>query len=134
MNVIARLMQRLAPLILLAAGILFIVFGLIDAHQAKTFAPAMGTIRSIEVDNSGEDTRYTVIVEYTVDGTSYFADLGELKNGFAVGQEIDIQYNPADFEQIRLPGRTGMLACFGFGALMLLGAAVTTWRRLVYGR
>ncbi len=91
-------------------GLAFIVAGVIGIHQSNTFLPTKGVIRSMErtyvaTDSDDTDT-WKVMVSYTVDGKEYESDLGQKQDGFAVGQEIDILYNPDNPEAIVLPGKT----------------------------
>ena len=117
-NTLKRLMKIGAVLF----GLIFIVVSAAGMRQADTFLPTKGVIRSMErtyiaTDSIDTDT-WEVLVEYTVDGEDYVSDLGQKKNDFAVGQEIDILYNPNNPEAIVLPGKA---LWFIF---MIAGAAV----------
>ncbi|MBR1559180.1 MAG: hypothetical protein IJ646_02955, partial [Clostridia bacterium] len=71
-----------------------------------------------EATTSNETDDWEVMVEYTVDGNTYISDLGQKKDDFTVGKEIDILYNPNDPEGIVLPGKAG------WSIFILAGAAV----------
>ena len=132
---ISQILNRIAPVFTIVASIVFIIGGVIGLHQVATFSPATGTIESIEIEHGtgDESDTYTVIVSYDVDGTTYYADLGQLQNGFHEGMEIDILYNPEDFTQITIPSKTGPIIGIAFGAVMLLVGVFMTFRRIAYG-
>ena len=118
-NTLKRLMKVGAILF----GLAFIVAGVIGIHQDDTFLPTKGVIRSMErtyeaTDSSETDT-WVVMVAYTDEGKDYVSDLGQKKDDFIVGKEIDILYNPNNPEGIVLPGKT---IWFIF---MIAGAAVS---------
>jgi len=133
---IQNILNRVAPVFCIVASIVFIIGGVIGLHQVATFSPATGTIESIEIEQgtADESDSYTVIVSYNANGTIYYADLGQLQNGFYEGKEIDILYNPDDFSQITLPSKTGPIIGIAFGAVMLLAGIFMTIRRIAYGR
>ena len=118
-NTLKRLMKVGAILF----GLAFIIAGVIGIRQDDTFLPAKAVIRSMErtyeaMDSNETDT-WEVMVAYSVDGKDYVTDLGQKKDDFTVGKEIDILYNPNNPEGIVLPGKT---IWFIF---MIAGAAVT---------
>ena len=134
---IASLLQRLLPLIFLAAGIVFIVLGSVTLGHHKTYLPATGTISSIDVEYGvGEDATdtYTVMVEYEVDGTTYFSELGEMKSGYHQGKEVDLLYNPENPEEIIPSGKTGPIIAVVFGGVVTLAGAFSIVRKIVTGR
>ena len=117
-NTLKRLMKAGAILF----GLAFIIAGVIGIHQDDTFLPTKGVIRSMErtyeaTDSNDTDT-WEVMVAYTVEGKAYVSDLGQKKDDFIVGKEIDILYNPDNPEGIVLPGKTIWII------FMLAGAAV----------
>jgi hypothetical protein len=63
------------------------------------------------------------MVEYTVDGQSYVSDLGQKKDDFTVGKEIDILYNPNNPEGIVLPGKTIWFIFMIVGAVVAVVAS-----------
>ena len=132
-----RFIQTFAPFIMLAVGVIFLCMTIITFNQKKTYLPTTGVIQSIEIEPGvGEDDAddYTVIVEYTVDGTTYYSDLGEMENGFHEGQQIDILYDPEHLDRITLPSNTGLYIGMGFGAVFLVGGIIALIRRIVTGR
>ena len=123
-NTLKRLMKVGAILF----GIIFIVAGVIGIHQDNTFLPTKGVIQSMErtyvATDSNETDTWEVMVGYTVDGTDYVSDLGQKKDNFTVGQEIDILYNPDNPEGIVLPGKVGWFIFIIAGAVVAAAASV----------
>lgn len=105
-NTLKRLMKVGAILF----GLAFIIAGVIGIHQDDTFLPTKGVIQSMErtyeaTDSNDTDT-WEVMVAYTVEGKDYISDLGQKKDDFIVGKEVDILYKPDNPEGIVLPGKT----------------------------
>ena len=123
-NTLKRLMKVGAILF----GLAFIVSGIIGIHQDETFLPTKGVIRSMErtyvATNSDENDTWEVMVEYAVDGQTYVSDLGQKKDNFTVGKEIDILYNPNNPEGIVLPGKTIWFIFMIAGAAVAIVAAI----------
>ena len=108
-------------------GLAFIVSGIIDIRQDDNFLPTKGVIQSMErtyvaTDSNDTDT-WEVMVEYTVDGQPYVSDLGQKKDDFTVGREIDILYNPNNPEGIVLPGKTIWFIFMIVGAVVAVVAS-----------
>lgn len=123
-NTLKRLMKVGAILF----GLAFIVSGIIGIRQDDTFLLAKGVIRSMErtyvaTDSNDTDT-WEVMVEYAVDGQTYVSDLGQKKDDFTVGKEIDILYNPNNPEGIVLPGKTIWFIFILVGAVVAVVASV----------
>lgn len=135
-KIIGNLLNAFAPLILVIFGIAFIVGGVIGMRQADSFTPTTGTIKSIEVTPGvgDESDTYTVIVEYTVDGTTYYSDLGQLNSGDHEGKVIDILYDPDHPEHIIQPGKKGAMIAIGLGVVVLLTGIGTGIRQILFGR
>ena len=129
-NTLKRLMKVGAILF----GLAFIIAGVIGIRQDDTFLPTKGVIQSMErtyvaTDSNDTDT-WEVMVEYTVDGQPYVSDLGQKKDDFTVGKEIDILYNPDNPEGIVLPGKTIWFIFMIAGAAVSVIAAVLLVRDL----
>ena len=129
-NTLKRLMKVGAVLF----GLIFIAAGIIGIHQDDTFLPTKGVIRSMErtyvATDSNETDTWEVKVEYAVDGKTYVSDLGQKKDDFTVGKEIDILYNPNNPEGIVLPGKTIWFIFMIAGAAVAVIAAVLLVRDL----
>ena len=129
-NTLKRLMKVGAILF----GLAFIVSGIIGIRQDDNFLPTKGVIQSMErtyvaTDSNDTDT-WEVMVEYTVDGQTYLSDVGNKKDDFTVGKEIDILYNPNNPEGIVLPGKTIWFIFMIAGAAVSVIAAVLLVRDL----
>ena len=98
---INRTLTKFLPLVFVIAGIFVIVFSIHGLHQQGEFSPAKGVIQDIqehiEADSEGGNvSTYEVTVSYTIDGKSYTSVMGDFENGYEVGKEIDILYDPQD--------------------------------------
>lgn len=129
-NTLKRLMKVGAILF----GLAFIIVGVIGIRQDDTFLPTKAVIQSMErtyeaMDSNETDT-WEVMVAYSVDGKDYVTDLGQKKDDFTVGKEIDILYNPNNPEGIVLPGKTIWFIFMIAGAAVAVIAAVLLVRDL----
>ena len=129
-NTLKRLMKVGAILF----GLAFIIAGVIGIRQDDTFLPTKAVIQSMErtyeaMDSNETDT-WEVMVAYSVDGKDYVTDLGQKKDDFTVGKEIDILYNPDNPEGIVLPGKTIWFIFMIAGAAVAVIAAVLLVRDL----
>lgn len=129
-NTLKRLMKVGAILF----GLAFIIAGVIGIRQDDTFLPTKAVIQSMErtyeaMDSNETDT-WEVMVAYSVDGKDYVTDLGQKKDDFTVGKEIDILYNPNNPEGIVLPGKTIWFIFMIAGAAVAVIAAVLLVRDL----
>lgn len=129
-NTLKRLMKVGAVLF----GLAFIIAGVIGIRQDDTFLPAKAVIRSMErtyeAADANETDTWEVMVAYSVDGKDYVTDLGQKKDDFTVGKEIDILYNPNNPEGIVLPGKTIWFIFMIAGAAVAVIAAVLLVRDL----
>ena len=129
-NTLKRLMKVGAILF----GLAFIIAGVIGIRQDDTFLPTKAVIQSMErtyeaMDSNETDT-WEVMVAYSVDGKDYVSDLGQKKDDFTEGKEIDILYNPNNPEGIVLPGTTIWFIFMIAGAAVAAIAAVLLVRDL----
>lgn len=129
-NTLKRLMKVGAILF----GLAFIIAGVIGIRQDDTFLPTKAVIQSMErtyeaMDSNETDT-WEVMVAYSVNGKDYVTDLGQKKDDFTVGKEIDILYNPNNPEGIVLPGKTIWFIFMIAGAAVAVIAAVLLVRDL----
>ena len=129
-NTLKRLMKVGAILF----GLAFIIAGVIGIRRDDTFLPTKAVIQSMErtyeaMDSNETDT-WEVMVAYSVDGKDYVTDLGQKKDDFTVGKEIDILYNPNNPEGIVLPGKTIWFIFMIAGAAVAVIAAVLLVRDL----
>ena len=128
MNQLSNNLKRLMKVGAILFGLIFIVAGVIGIHQDNTFLPTKGVIQSMErtyvATDSNETDTWEVMVEYTVDGQTYLSDVGNKKDDFTVGKEIDILYNPKASEGIVLPGKTIWFIFILVGAVVAVVASV----------
>jgi len=108
-------------------GLAFIIAGVIGIRQDDTFLPTKAVIQSMErtyeaMDSNETDT-WEVMVAYSVDGKDYVTDLGQKKDDFTVGKEIDILYNLNNPEGIVLPGKTIWFIFMIVGAVVAVVAS-----------
>ena len=129
-NTLKRLMKVGAILF----GLAFIIVGVIGIRQDDTFLPTKAVIQSMErtyeAADANETDTWEVMVAYSVDGKDYVTDLGQKKDDFTVGKEIDILYNPNNPEGIVLPGKTIWFIFMIAGAAVAVIAAVLLVRDL----
>ena len=129
-NTLKRLMKAGAILF----GLVFIITGIIGIRQDDTFLPTKAVIQSMErtyeAADANETDTWEVMVAYSVDGKDYVSDLGQKKDDFTVGKEIDILYNPNNPEGIVLPGKTIWFIFMIAGAAVAVIAAVLLVRDL----
>lgn len=129
-NTLKRLMKVGAILF----GLAFIIAGVIGIRQDDTFLPTKAVIQSMErtyeATDANETDTWEVMVAYSVDGKDYVSDLGQKKDDFTVGKEIDILYNPNNPEGIVLPGKTIWFIFMIAGAAVAVIAAVLLVRDL----
>ncbi len=127
-------LKRLMKVGAIIVGLVFVVAGVIGIHQDNTFTPTKGVIQSMErtyvATDSNETDTWEVMVEYTVDGKTYVSDVGNKKDDFTVGKEIDILYNPNHPEAIVLPGKTVWIIGIIAGAVIAIAASVLLVRDL----
>ena len=129
-NTLKRLMKVGAILF----GLAFIIAGVIGIRQDDTFLPTKAVIQSMErtyeAADANETDTWEVMVAYSVDGKDYVTDLGQKKDDFTEGKEIDILYNPDNPEGIVLPGKTIWFIFMIAGAAVSVIAAVLLVRDL----
>ena len=129
-NTLKRLMKVGAILF----GLAFIIAGVIGIRQDDTFLPTKAVIQSMErtyeAADANETDTWEVMVAYSVDGKDYVSDLGQKKDDFTEGKEIDILYNPDNPEGIVLPGKTIWFIFMIAGAAVAVIAAVLLLRDL----
>ena len=129
---IAKFVERYGSLIAILAGAVFVIVGIVGIYQNQTFSKASGKIVSIEVEygnETDESNRYTVMVEYTVDGTTYYSDIGTLKSGWYEGKIIPILYNPEKPEQITEQGLKGPVIAMVFGGVAVAAGVYSLVRK-----
>ena len=64
--------------------------------QSQGFVKTTGTVVSVRMDTSGDDTYYYPTVEYTVDGKTYTCELNVGSGNTKVGRKTAVLYDPDD--------------------------------------
>ena len=64
--------------------------------QLQGFVKTTGTVVSVRMDTSGDDTYYYPTVEYTVDGKTYTCELNVGSGNTKVGRKTAVLYDPDD--------------------------------------
>jgi len=127
-----KIFKTLAPVILLAAVVLFTVLGIQDIKAQKTYTETTGVITSIteEQGADADKTDYHVWVSYTVDGESYQSELGSYSSSMKKGDEVAIRYNPENPNDIVQAGVLGVILMFGMAGIALIACVVMTIKKL----
>ncbi len=103
---------RFSAALIIAGLIISIIAGIILTMPDGNFEKVNAVITSIDEETVGENTDYTVIVEYNVAGQKYTANLGAYESDWKVGSEIECEYNLDDPADIRFgDGKMISLIC-----------------------
>lgn len=109
--------KLVACVLILAAGVAFIIFGCISFKEVKTFPEVSAVVTRVdkEIVNNGEDSseEITAYVRYTVDGKEYNEILQNHSGNISENDQITVRYNPEKPEYV-----TG--ATKGSGTLQLV--------------
>ena len=132
------MIQRvLVPILFLLGGIVFLVMGCIRLHQKQRYVKTTGEITKIEsyyTENAepdgGQIQTYDVTVQFTVNGTTYTAQLDEYRASFEEGGTVDILYDPDAPEKIMYGSTMVTVLQFGLGAVFAISGAFGCIRNL----
>ena len=132
---INRVIGKFLPMIFVIVGVIIIIVAFTSLNQQNNFEPTTGVIKDIqefeELDADGDRTySYEVTVDYKVDGKAYTSVMNDYKNGFEVGKEIDILYDPDDPNVIVSKGKGHVIYLFAIGALAIVIGVITFLRGL----
>ena len=120
---------RFAPVLGIIGGILFMVYGVIAYRKQQAYTLVTATVTDVFVLSgieADDPDRITPTLEYEVDGQTYTTTFTEGQEYYAIGDHLDIKYNPADPQQIIDPNPAGPWLLGGFGILVLLASAFAT--------
>ena len=121
-----RFINRYGTLIAIAAGIMFLFFGMIRSVSFFTYRSTEAVVISYEeeYDTVNETVEPTAIVEYEVDGKRYETELDDYTQKYYVGKTVKIKYDPNDPQKIITASFVLPLIQIGFGALCIFGGIV----------
>ena len=130
-----RIIQKIAPFIALAGGILFIVLGFMNLKQMKTFVEVPAVVSRIEITDtydpdtgSGQDV--TIYVQYRVAGQAYEEPLSFTRTNLKEGDEITVRYNPNNPKEVSGASKGGAALYFAIGGLFALAGAFAVFKSL----
>ncbi len=91
-----------APAIALLVGLVFLFTGLGKIKKINTFPTTPAEIIEIEEipGSADESDTFIVTVRYAVGGTIYESKTDDYKNGWQVGKQITVHYNPEKPQEI----------------------------------
>ena len=121
-------LAKLLPIVLILAGITVLGAGLTtllsQAGRIRTDA-VIAEIAEESYSYGGRQKKtVSALATYTLDGVSYTADLGGVKNGFIEGGGVAVLVDPDVPQDAVLPQTTGGAVCTGIGAALLLAGLV----------
>jgi len=127
-----RVFTKFAPLILLAAAVLFAYFGVTGIRERRDYIPTTAVITDItRIDRAGgTQDEHRVTVAYDVGQNHYESELGEYSSSMRVGKEIAVKYNPERPGEVATASYTAVVMSFVMAVIALAGCAVVTWKRL----
>ena len=112
-NKLARFAKNTGPArMLVPIGVILIIFGIILlSFNSGSFLKTTGTITAVTEAGYEDDVlQYDVDFTYTVDGEEHRNSLSDLPGPFAVGDEIDVYYDPENPEKVANSKLGGILA------------------------
>ena len=88
-------------LLVLAGGVVFIVFGSISLKEVKTLPTTEAVVSHVQKEwvsdgEGGETQEITIFVTYTIDGEEYTEELQNAKTSLKKGDNITVYYKPGD--------------------------------------
>lgn len=92
---------RFSVSLIIVGLIISSIAGIMLTRPDGNYEKVNATITSIDEETIGEDTNYTVMIEYEVDGQKYTAELGAYQTGWDVGSQIECEYNLDNPSEIR---------------------------------
>ncbi|MBO6047104.1 MAG: DUF3592 domain-containing protein [Erysipelotrichaceae bacterium] len=134
-----RLLNRMAPIMLVVFGVVLIGFGFGDASKQMSYKKTTAVIKKIEVFTltgedpdlaDEEDREYRVTVAYTVNGQAVNTELGGYSSSYKEGKEIKIKYNPKNVAEAVPDDTVFPFLLMGGGVVMILIGIFTFLRSL----
>jgi len=120
-----KITSLLIALAVLAGGIFIIVLGFKTVGKHNSYQKTTAVISDIQfVEDVDGDNTYNVIVEYKADEKDYKNELGEYSASMAIGNEIEILYNPRNPLDIVSAGIGSIIAYFAFGIVAVIASII----------
>ena len=125
----------IAPILMILLGIVFVFGGNKILERNREFSKTTAIIESITEDYDVIEEEYTheVIVSYTVDGKGYSEKLGAYRSSYAVGQEVEISYDPHDPSDIQSAGAAPGYIFIGLGIFSGLAGIFLLVKNIIQG-
>ena len=99
-----KIKKLLVSLMIIAAGIAFIIFGSISFKEVKNFPEVQAVVTKVETnivqDDEGTTEEKTIYVQYTVDGVEYNEVLQNTSSNAQENETITVRYNPEKPEYV----------------------------------
>ena len=120
-----QMKKLIAVLILLAGGVIFIVFGATSIKELRDYKQVSAVVSHIEREwtpiGDGTDTENVkIFVTYTVDGQEYTEELQNTKTTYKQGDEITVLYNPEKPTEVSGATKTMTIIQFAVGGVLVL--------------
>ena len=129
-----RILQKIAPYILLAGGLLFVALGFVNLHQMKAFVKVPAVVSSVEYvdsyDADGTTTQVEIKVQYRVDGQLYEELLSFTKTNLNVGDHITVRYNPKNPHEVSGASKGGAALYFAVDGVFTAGGVAAVVKSL----
>ena len=134
-----QMKKLIAVIILIAGGVIFIVFGATSVKELRDFKQVSAVVSHIEREwtpnGDGTDTEeIKIFVTYTVDGQEYTEELQNTKTTYKQGDEITVLYNPADPTVVSGATKTMTIIQFAIGGVLILAGIGTFVFKFLGGR
>ena len=124
--------KLLYPLLVIIAGIAFIVFGAVNFAQHNKYVETDAVVSKVTIIETfyDEPDDVEIMVRYTVDGKEYESLLNNTSTNLKEGQTIKVKYDPADPSKVISSIKSYAFIAIGLGALFALGGLFFLFRAL----
>ena len=123
-----------SKLLAVVIAVILIVVGIwVQFFYSKGFVRTDATILSTQeegYDSDNDEMLYSAVVQYTVGGVAYTAELGTHSSSYREGQSIEVLYDPENPSVIHAAGWMGIyfIVC---GLVILVALVLSTIRRMI---
>jgi hypothetical protein len=120
-----RMKKLIVALLLLAGGIVFIVWGSITLKQTTKFPKTTAVVTHVQREftpdgEGGETEEIHIFVTYTAEGKTYNEELQNTKTSLREGDVTDVVYNPDKPAEVYGASKTGGVLQLVFGGVLAL--------------